>query len=180
MPTAVDTLPPTQTKILAPPLYVECRLVSPASLTKPGLKSNVGSCAVLQVGKCPQCQRTPQLRPLGLLSPVVPKLNLVKADASWDLVEIDLIGPFTTTTAGNNYIFTATDLFTKFVYARPIKVCSTCNAGSCGRGSYWEPKVLNVLEFNYFIRVQNRILCINCVTSTTLLKDTAIMRKFCS
>ena len=46
----------------------------------------------------------------------------IKIHGTWDVVGIDLMGPYVETERGNKYIFTATDLFSKFVFARPIKV----------------------------------------------------------
>ena len=40
---------------------------------------------------------------------------------SFKILGADLIGPLTTTDDGNKYIMTVTDLFTKFVYAEPLK-----------------------------------------------------------
>ena len=52
----------------------------------------------------------------------VPELQPIKTDGTWDVVGIDLMGPYFETERGSKYIFTATDLFSKFVFARPIKV----------------------------------------------------------
>ena len=53
---------------------------------------------------------------------VAPELQPIKTDGTWDVVGIDLMGPYFETERGSKYIFTATDLFSKFVFARPIKV----------------------------------------------------------
>lgn len=39
----------------------------------------------------------------------------------WDVLSMDLIGPFLETAQGNRYILTMTDLFTKWVIAEPLK-----------------------------------------------------------
>ena len=65
---------------------------------------------------CPACQRTTKLKT------VAPELHPIKTDGTWDVVGIDLMGSYAKTPRGNTYIFTATDLFSKFVYARPVKV----------------------------------------------------------
>ena len=46
----------------------------------------------------------------------------IKTDGTWDVLGIDLMGPYIETERGTKYILTATDLFSKFVFARPIKV----------------------------------------------------------
>ena len=53
---------------------------------------------------------------------VAPELQPIKTDGTWDVVGIDLMGPYFETERGSKYIFTATDLFSKFVFARLIKV----------------------------------------------------------
>ena len=67
------------------------------------------------VKECPQCQHSHKLLT------AAPELHPIQTDGAWDVVGIDLMGPYAETTAGNKYIFTATDLFTKFVFARPVK-----------------------------------------------------------
>ena len=67
------------------------------------------------VKECPQCQHSHKLLTRA------PELHPIQTDGAWDAVGIDLMGPYAETTAGNKYIFTATDLFTKFVFARPVK-----------------------------------------------------------
>ena len=39
--------------------------------------------------------------------------------------EMDLCGPFLLSSAGHSYIFTAIDMFSKFVYAEPISNCDS-------------------------------------------------------
>ena len=53
---------------------------------------------------------------------VAPELQPIKTDGTWDVVGIDLMGPYFETERGSKYIFTATYLFSKFVFARLIKV----------------------------------------------------------
>jgi len=55
----------------------------------------------------------------------VPELKPTRiplVDGTWDVVSINMMGPYVETERGCKYIFTATDLFSKFVFARPIKV----------------------------------------------------------
>ncbi len=47
---------------------------------------------------------------------MAPELHPIRTDGAWDVVGIDLMGPYAETTTGNKYIFTATDLFTKFEF----------------------------------------------------------------
>ncbi|KAI0238711.1 Gypsy retrotransposon integrase-like protein 1 [Lamellibrachia satsuma] len=67
------------------------------------------------VKACPQCQHMHKMKT------VAPELQPIKTDGTWDVVGIDLMGPYFETERGSKYIFTATDLFSKFVFARPIK-----------------------------------------------------------
>ena len=53
---------------------------------------------------------------------VAPELQPIKTDGTWDVLGIDLMGLYIETERGSKYIFTATDLLRKFVFARPIKV----------------------------------------------------------
>ena len=59
---------------------------------------------------------------------VAPELQPIKTDGTWDVVGIDLMGPYVETEHGSKYIFTATDLFSKFVFARPIQVLITLHS----------------------------------------------------
>ena len=70
----------------------------------------------LQVKACPKCQHMLKMKSLA------PALQPIKTDGTWDVVGIDLMEPYVDTERGSKYIFTATDLFSKFVFARPIKV----------------------------------------------------------
>jgi Integrase core domain len=47
-------------------------------------------------------------------------LHPIKVAERWDTLGIDLIGPFTKTKQGFVYVITMTDLFTKWVVAKPI------------------------------------------------------------
>ena len=49
--------------------------------------------------------------------------------AVWDLVGIDLIGPLPKTLDGFQYIFTATDYFSKWVEAFPLKTKTAAEVG---------------------------------------------------
>ena len=51
--------------------------------------------------------------------------------APFELVGADLIGPFTESSHGNKYIFTATDYFTKWVEAFPIPNKSAAEVARC-------------------------------------------------
>ena len=58
---------------------------------------------------------------------ITAELHSIMADRPWDLIGVDMVGPFTKTDSGNVYICTMTDLFTKFVYAKSVKVLPTFN-----------------------------------------------------
>ncbi len=50
-----------------------------------------------------------------------PELHPIKVEGRWEVLGVDLIGPFTMTAKGNRYVITMTDLFTKWVVAYPLK-----------------------------------------------------------
>ena len=45
----------------------------------------------------------------------------------WEILGIDLIGPLPATEAGHKHVCTVTDLFTKWVFARPVKSKSSAD-----------------------------------------------------
>ncbi|XP_014834308.1 PREDICTED: uncharacterized protein LOC106911992 isoform X3 [Poecilia mexicana] len=67
------------------------------------------------VSQCDRCQRVgPPLQ-------VVRELQCIKVSGVWELIGIDLTGPMPLTSCGNQYILTATDYFSKWVEAFPLK-----------------------------------------------------------
>uniref|UniRef100_A0A1A8KNB0 Kinesin family member C1 n=2 Tax=Nothobranchius TaxID=28779 RepID=A0A1A8KNB0_NOTKU len=67
---------------------------------------------------CDHCQRVgPPLK-------VVETLDCIKVSGVWELVGIDLTGPLPQTPSGYKYILTATDYFSKWVEAFPLKTKS--------------------------------------------------------
>uniref|UniRef100_A0A3P9PWV5 Gypsy retrotransposon integrase-like protein 1 n=1 Tax=Poecilia reticulata TaxID=8081 RepID=A0A3P9PWV5_POERE len=67
------------------------------------------------VSQCDRCQRVgPPLQ-------VVRELECIKMSGVWELIGIDLTGPMPLTSCGNQYILTATDYFSKWVEAFPLK-----------------------------------------------------------
>ncbi|CAH2220544.1 gag-pol fusion [Pelobates cultripes] len=73
------------------------------------------------VQECDNCQKSG--KPLS--APQL--LQCIKVSAVWELVGIDLTGPFTETVDGFKYILTATDYFSKWVEAFPLKSkCAGC------------------------------------------------------
>lgn len=75
------------------------------------------------VSECDKCQR--ERKPLAAVLP----LQNIKASAVWELLGIDLTGPFPKTPDGYQYIFTATDYFSKWVEAFPLKTKSAAEVG---------------------------------------------------
>ncbi|CAH2329323.1 gag-pol fusion [Pelobates cultripes] len=72
------------------------------------------------IQECDNCQKSGK----PLTAPQT--LQCIKVSAVWELVGIDLTGPFTETVDGFKYILTATDYFSKWVEAFPLK--SKCAA----------------------------------------------------
>uniref|UniRef100_A0A096LZU5 Gypsy retrotransposon integrase-like protein 1 n=1 Tax=Poecilia formosa TaxID=48698 RepID=A0A096LZU5_POEFO len=66
------------------------------------------------VSQCDQCQRVGH--PLQ-----VRELECIKVSGVWELIGIDLTGPLPLTSCGNQCILTATDYFSKWVEAFPLK-----------------------------------------------------------
>lgn len=55
----------------------------------------------------------------------------LKVSTVWELVGIDLTGPLPQTADGYQYILTATDYFTKWVEAFPLKTKTAKEAAKC-------------------------------------------------
>ena len=66
------------------------------------------------VAECPQCQRCDRIRT------VAPVMRPIVVTQPWTVLGIDLIGPLTTSASGMKYAITITDLFTKWVIAKPL------------------------------------------------------------
>lgn len=49
------------------------------------------------------------------------QLHPIKVSERWDVLGMDLIGPFNETERGNRFKMTVTDLFTKWMVAKPIR-----------------------------------------------------------
>lgn len=64
---------------------------------------------------CDQCQKMG--KPLAAVQP----LQCIKVSHVWELIGIDLTGPLPKTSSGFQYIMTATDYFSKWVEAFPLK-----------------------------------------------------------
>ncbi|KAM3613777.1 uncharacterized protein V6R79_004953 [Siganus canaliculatus] len=67
------------------------------------------------VDECPHCQHHE------VLKTVAPALHPIEVKEAWAVLGMDLIGPLPTTAKGRKYILTATDLFTKWVVAKPLR-----------------------------------------------------------
>ncbi|KAL2086700.1 hypothetical protein ACEWY4_017759 [Coilia grayii] len=68
------------------------------------------------VSTCEPCQRFEKVK----TEP--PELKPIKPVAPWHMIGVDIIGPLKKSRKGcNRYLLTATDFFTKWVEARPIK-----------------------------------------------------------
>ena len=66
------------------------------------------------VQTCNACQRRENPKANNILHPIEPK-------ASFQKIEIDIVGPLTITKKENRYIVTAIDYFTKWPIAKAIK-----------------------------------------------------------
>lgn len=66
------------------------------------------------VGECPQCQRSEKIRT------VAPVLHPIVVTQPWTVIGVDLVGPLACTKNSKCYIMTVTDLFTKWVIAKPL------------------------------------------------------------
>ena len=68
------------------------------------------------VAACPECQYGDKRRaaPVGELQPIV-------VDQPWDVVGIDLVGPFKVTPRYNRYILTMIDYYTRWVIFSPLR-----------------------------------------------------------
>lgn len=51
---------------------------------------------------------------------IVPTLHPIKVEGPWEVLGVDIIGALAQTTTGYTHILTMTDLFTKWVMARPL------------------------------------------------------------
>ena len=72
-------------------------------------------CIFFQIKSCPKCQFHQKLKTQA------PELHPIKVEGRWDVLGIDLIGPFKVTAEDSKYVITMTDLFTKWVVAYPLK-----------------------------------------------------------
>lgn len=66
------------------------------------------------VASCEKCQRHDAMKT------VVPTLHPIKVEGPWQVVGVDIIGPLAKTSTNYTHILTMTDLFTKWVMARPL------------------------------------------------------------
>ncbi|KAG1924860.1 gypsy retrotransposon integrase-like protein [Pimephales promelas] len=73
--------------------------------------------------ECDQCQK------VGKPLTAVQTLQCIKVSAVWELVGIDLTGPLPETAEGFKYILTATDYFSKWVEAFPLKTKTAAEVG---------------------------------------------------
>jgi hypothetical protein len=64
---------------------------------------------------CAKCQNFAKIKTQA------PILKPITVSSPWELVGMDLIGPFKKTVAGNVYTLTFTDYFTKFVVVFPLQ-----------------------------------------------------------
>lgn len=48
-------------------------------------------------------------------------LHPIKVSERWDVLDMDLMGPFNATERGNRFVMTITDLFMKWIVAKPIR-----------------------------------------------------------
>ena len=70
----------------------------------------------LQVKYCPECQRMNRK-----ISSERPELHLIPVKSPWYHLGIDFVGPISPgSQAGNRYILTVSDYFTKFTWAKAL------------------------------------------------------------
>ena len=102
------------------PICVQWQIIILYSRVNVGNTYHIGATSLpslyFQVKHCSRCQHSEKVKTIAA------ELHPITAEAPWDVVGVDLIGPFTTTGSGNRLVSTMTDLFTKFVYAKPIRV----------------------------------------------------------
>uniref|UniRef100_A0AAX7T964 Integrase catalytic domain-containing protein n=1 Tax=Astatotilapia calliptera TaxID=8154 RepID=A0AAX7T964_ASTCA len=77
-----------------------------------------------KIQECDQCQKVG--KPLTAVQP----LQCIQVSEVWELIGIDLTGPLPKTSSGFQYILTATDYFSKWVEAFPLKTKSASELNS--------------------------------------------------
>ena len=73
------------------------------------------SISYTQITTCDACQRTNRR-----ITTATPELHPVPVKVPWYHVEIDFVGPVTTSDSGNRYILTLSDYCSKWVEAVPM------------------------------------------------------------
>lgn len=76
------------------------------------------------IRRCSVCLRTKpeQKAPAGLMLSVAPSLS-----RPWEVLSLDLVGPLPRSTAGFCYIFSISDIFSKFVLLFPLRAATAVN-----------------------------------------------------
>ncbi|XP_067087545.1 gypsy retrotransposon integrase-like protein 1 [Osmerus mordax] len=77
------------------------------------------------IKECETCQHTEKSKNM------TRTLRPIKVDAPWDIVGIDVHGPFQVTKQGNTYVVIITDYFSKWVEAFPIQKRDTSSVARC-------------------------------------------------
>ena len=80
-----------------------------------------------------------------LLQTISVKTIYLQVQQPFELVGCDLMGPFTETPAGNRYIFTATDYYTKWVEAFAIPNKTAVEVSKCVQKMIYRHGAMNAI-----------------------------------
>ena len=99
----------------------------------------------------------------GPLGPLVLFLIIFSLQVShpFELVGVDLMGPFVESSQGNKYIFTATDYYTKWVEAFPIPNKSATVVSKCFEKMFSRHGAMNAIITDQGREFINEVICIH-------------------
>ena len=104
------------------------------------------------MNRCDVCQKE------GILNIQPHPLQPIKTTECWDILGMDLFGPWPETTSGNKYVCVLTDLFSKFVIAQPIpnkEASSVAKVVTFVATTYGPPKKLLQIKVENFVYIYN-------------------------